>query len=270
MRVLITGAAGRIGGYLRTRLARPDRVLRLLDVAPLAAEPGEEVIQASVDDLDVLTEASRDVDAVVHLAGIPSEAQWDRILTTNIDGTYHTIEAARRAGIRRFVFASSNHAVGFLPRDPRGGKAPDYAFPAPDTYYGVSKVVGEALSALYHHRYGMDTVCLRILSCRDRPETRRQLATWLSPDDAGRLFEAALSTPSPGFRVVWGVSANTRAWFSMEEATALGYHPEDDAEAYADEIPAEHGDADPDDPVHRLVGGPFTLGTFDADGLRAR
>jgi len=265
VRVLITGAGGRIGGYLRSRLVQPNRLLRLLDVAPLVAGPGEEVVQASVDDLEALTEASRDVDAVVHLAGISSEDRWDHILRTNIDGTYHAIEAARRAGVGRFVFASSNHAVGFLSRDPSGGIAPDYAFPAPDTYYGVSKVVGEALAALYHHRYGMDAVCLRILSCRDRPTSPRELATWLSPDDAGRLFEAALSMPSPGFRVVWGVSANTRAWFAMEEATALGYHPHDDAEAYVDEILDDHGEPDPNDPRHRFVGGPFTLDTFDVD-----
>jgi uronate dehydrogenase len=264
VRVLITGGAGRIGGYLRGRLAQPGRILRLLDVAPMVAGPDEEVIQASVTDLEALTEASRDVDAVVHLGGIPVEAPWEDILRTNIDGTYHAIEAARRAGVRRFVFASSNHAVGFLPRDPRGANAPDYAFPAPDTYYGVSKVAGEALAALYHHRYGMDTVCLRILSCHDRPDSARDLATWLSPDDAGRLFEAALSTPNPGFRVLWGMSANTRAWFSMEEATALGYHPADDAEAFAGEILADQGEPDPSDRLHRLVGGPFTLPTLDA------
>lgn len=265
--MLITGAAGRIGGHLRSRLARPDRVLRLLDVAPMDAGPGEEVVQASVDDLDALIEASRDVDAVVHLAGFAGEAPWDRILETNIDGTYHMIEAARRADVNRFVFASSNHAVGFLPRDPNGANAPDYAFPAPDTYYGVSKVVGEALCSLYHHRYGMNTVCVRILSCFDRPNATRDLATWLSPDDAGRLFEAALSAPAPGFRVVWGVSANTRAWFAMEEANALGYRPEDDAEVYAEEILREHGQPDPDDPVHRLVGGRLTLSNFDAERL---
>lgn len=265
MRVLITGGAGRIGGYLRSRLAGSDRSLRLLDVAPLEAGPDEEVVQASVTDFEALIEASRDVDAVIHLGGIPVEDRWDNILTTNIDGTYHAIEAARRMGVRRFIFASSNHAVGFLPRHPGGGLAPDYAFPAPDTYYGVSKVACEALAALYHYRYGMDAVCLRILSCRDRPESIRELATWLSPDDAGRLFEAALTAPAPGFRVVWGVSANTRAWFSMEEAAALGYHPTDDAEVYADEILAKEGEPDPNDPVHRLVGGPFTLPTLDAE-----
>jgi nucleoside-diphosphate-sugar epimerase len=265
--VLITGAAGRIGGYLRKGLVRPNRVLRLLDVVPLGAGPGEEVLQASVDDLDALTEASRDVDAVVHLAGLASEATWDGILRTNIDGTYHAIEAARRAEVGRFVFASSNHAVGFLSRDPSARYAPDYAFPAPDTYYGVSKVAGEALCALYHHRYRMDTVCLRLLSCKDHPDSTRDLATWLSPDDACRLFEAAISARSPGFRVVWGVSANRRAWFSMEEARLLGYDPQDNAEAYAEGIIAKYGEPDLNDPTHRLVGGPFTLDRFDADQL---
>ena len=233
--------------------------------APLEVGPGEEVVQASVTDLDALVRACQDVDAVVHLAGIAGEAPWDRIRETNIDGTYNTIEAARRAGVERFVFASSNHAVGFLPRPPDGAKAPDYAFPAPDTYYGVSKVVGEALCSLYHHRYGMDTVCLRILSCHENPMGTREQATWLSPDDAGRLFEAALSAPDPGFRVVWGVSANSRAWFSMDEATALGYHPQDDAEIYAEELIGVEREPDADDPVHRFVGR-----TIDSRPVRRR
>lgn len=266
-RILVTGAAGRIGGYLHARLARSDRVLRLLDAAPLEVGPGEEVVQASVTDLDTLVRACQDVDAVVHLAGIAGEAPWDRIRDTNIDGTYNAIEAARRTGVGRFVFASSNHAVGFLPRSPNGAKAPDYAFPAPDTFYGVSKVVGEALCSLYHHRYGMDTVCLRILSCHEQPIGTRELATWLSPDDAGRLFEAALSAPDPGFRVVWGVSANSRAWFSMDEATALGYHPQDDAETYAEQLIGAEREPDAHDPVHRFVGGPLTLDRFDVERL---
>lgn len=266
-RVLVTGAAGRIGGYLRARLAAPDRVLRLLDVAPIEADPAEEVVHASVTDLAAMEEACRDVDAVVHLGGIPNEDRWEHVLETNIDGTYRAIEAARRAGVPRFVFASSNHAVGFLDRESQaaaGGVAPDYAFPAPDTYYGVGKVLGEALASLYHSRYGMDTICLRILTCRDTPVTVRDLGTWLSPDDTGRLFEAALTAPSPGFRVVWGVSANTRAWFSMEEAAALGYHPLDDAEDYAEQVLATHAALPLDALELRFVGGPFTDPQFDA------
>jgi uronate dehydrogenase len=145
---------------------------------------------------------------------------------------------------------------------------PDYAFPAPDTYYGVSKVAGEALAALYHYRYGLDTICLRILSCRERPVTVRELSTWLSPDDTGRLFEACLTTPQPGFRVAYGVSANTRGgWVSLAEARALGYEPRDDAEAYAADVLATAGEPDPADPVQAHLGGEFCLPSLDAQFL---
>ena len=257
--VVITGAAGRIGSMLRPRLARPGRTLRLLDIAPLTAGPGEEAVQASVTDLDAMVAACQGADAVLHLAGIPGEASWARILDLNIHGSYTTIEAARRAGAPRVVFASSNHAVGFTPRS--AFPVPDYAFPAPDTYYGVSKATMEALAGMYHHRYGMDVICLRILSCFERPANVRMLSTWLSPDDTGRLFEACLTAERPGFRVAYGVSANTRGgWVSLAEARALGYEPKDDAEAYAAQIIAEHGEPDPGhDPVLAYLGGEFTL-----------
>jgi uronate dehydrogenase len=258
--ILITGAAGQIGAMLRSRLARPGRVLRLLDVVPLAAQPGRAE--------EAMTAACAGADAVIHLGGIPSEAPWGSILDVNINGTYTVFEAARRAGVPRVVFASSNHAVGFYPR--AEFPVPDYAYPAPDTYYGVSKAAGEALAALYARRYGMDAICVRILSCFERPRNPRMLATWLSPDDAGRLFEACLTAPSPGFRVIYGVSANTRGgWVSLEEARALGYEPADDAEMYADE--AAPGGAEPDpaptDPVFRYLGGEFTFPALDAGNL---
>jgi hypothetical protein len=146
---------------------------------------------------------------------------------------------------------------------------PDYAFPVPDSYYGVSKAAGESLASLYHSRYGLDAICIRILTCAERPPTIRALSTWLSPDDAGRLFEACLSAPSPGFRVVFGVSANTRGgWVSLDEARALGYEPRDDAEVYAAEVIAANGEPDPADPVLAHLGGEFTLPGRDA-GLPA-
>ncbi len=258
--IVITGAAGLIGSMLRPRLAAPGRTLRLLDIAPLTAGPGEEAIQASVADMDAMTAACRGADAVIHLAGIPGEAAWDRILETNINGSYVAFEAARRAGTPRVIFASSNHAVGFTPRS--AFPVPDYAFPAPDTYYGVSKAAGEALAAMYHHRYGLDAICLRILSCFPRPANVRMLSTWLSPDDAGRLFEACLTADRPGFRVAFGVSANTRGgWVSLAEARALGYEPRDDAEEYAAEVLAAAGEAPApeSDPVLAYLGGEFTL-----------
>ncbi len=249
---------------LRPRLARPDRTLRLVDVAPLVAGAGEEAIQASVTDMDAMTAACRGADAVIHLGGVSGEDSWQRIQEVNINGGYVTFEAARRAGVPRVIFASSNHAVGFTPR--ADFPVPDYAFPAPDTYYGVSKAAIEALASMYCHRYGMDAICVRILSCFPRPRNVRMLSTWLSPDDAGRLFEACLTVPAPGFRVIFGVSANTRGgWVSLAEARALGYQPRDDAEAYAAEIIAARGEPDPrHDPLLRYLGGEFTLPAAEA------
>ena len=281
--ILITGAAGRIGSMLRSRLAKPGRVLRLFDVAPLTPPPGpgEEAITASVTDMAAMTAACAGADAVIHLGGIPTEDAWGPILDVNINGTYTVFEAARRAGVPRVVFASSNHAVGFTPRD--SFPVADEAAPVPDTYYGVSKAAGEALAALYAHRYGLEAICVRILSCFDRPRDARMLATWLSPDDAGRLFEACLTAPAPGFRVIYGVSANTRGgWVSLEGARALGYEPCDDAEAYAAEVlhgtrtPAEAppppGNEWPEhaDPVFRFLGGEFTFPSLDAPVPPAR
>jgi nucleoside-diphosphate-sugar epimerase len=254
-RILVTGAAGAIGTMLRPRLARTGRTLRLLDVAPLTAGPGEEVRSGSVSDLDLMVRACADVDVVLHLGGHSREAAWADILEHNINGTYTVLEAARRAGAPRVVFASSNHAVGFRPVDEPAG---EYLYPRPDTYYGVSKAAGEALGSLYHDRYGLDVICLRIGSCAERPWNERGLATWLSPDDCARLMEASISVPSPGFRVVWGISANTRASFSLAEARALGYAPQDDAEVFAAEMPASEGL----DKVY--LGGDFCAPSLDA------
>ena len=257
--IVITGAAGLVGSMLRPRLAQPGRTLRLVDIARLTAGPDEEAVQASVTDLAAMTAACAGADAVIHLAGIPGEASWARICELNINGSYVTFEAARRAGVPRVIFASSNHAVGFTPRS--AFPVPDYAFPAPDTFYGVSKATVEALAAMYHYRHGMDAICLRILSCFPEPSDTRMLSTWLSPDDAGRLFEACLTADRPGFRVAYGVSANTRGgWVSLAEAKALGYQPRDDAESYAAALIAEHGEPDlANDPVLQYLGGPFTL-----------
>jgi nucleoside-diphosphate-sugar epimerase len=262
----MTGAAGGVGTILRPRLARPGRTLRLLDIEPVEAGPGEETVRASVTDLAATTEACRGVDAVIHLGGRSTEAPWERILETNIDGTYKVFEAARRAGVPRVIFASSNHAVGF--HTPDEYPLPEDVPTLPDTYYGVSKVTGEALGALYHHRYGLDVICVRILTCFPKPPDARALSTWLSPDDGARLFEACLAAEQPGYRVVYGVSANTRGgWVSLEGAAALGYSSKDDAEAYAAEIITEHGEPAPDDPIFRYLGGQFTLPRLDAENL---
>lgn len=259
MRLLITGAAGGVGTLLRPRLAAPGRVLRLLDVAELPdTGDGAELVRASITDLDAVVAACADVDAILHLGGLSTEHPWEEILPVNIDGTYKVFEAARLAGVPRVVFASTNHTVGFHPRD--GRQAPDYLFPRPDTFYGVSKVAGEALGSLYHDRYGLDVVCLRIGGCFAKPLDTRMLETWPSPRDAAALVEAALSVPSPGFTVVWGVSDNTRRWWSLDAAEAIGYRSQDDAEVYADEVPPK------DERFLGYLGGAFCSPDLDGGG----
>ncbi|MET1071384.1 MAG: NAD(P)-dependent oxidoreductase, partial [Umezawaea sp.] len=165
--------------------------------------------------------------------------------------------AARRQGVTRVLLASSNHAVGYVPK--ADGEAGDDLFPRPDTYYGVSKVAMEALGSLYADRYGMDVIAIRIGSCFEKPRDARMLSTWLSPDDAARLFEACVAAPSPGFRVVWGVSDNTRRWFSLDGAFALGYESKDDAEVFASEV----GAPDPASLAEQRVGGVWCGPDFD-------
>jgi uronate dehydrogenase len=248
--ILVTGAAGRVGAVLRRGLPALGWRLRPLDLAPLPAEP--EAVQADVLDPAALAAAMKGVAAVVHLAGLPREASWGATLTTNIDGTYQVFEAARLAGVRRIVYASSNHAVGFTPRQPFAGiDIP----PRPDTLNGLSKCFGEALGRLYVDKYGLEVVCLRIGSCFPVPTTVRQLSTWLSPGDLVRLVHASLTAPGLDYAVVYGISANTRGWWDLGPGRAIGFDPVDDAEAYAAQVLAASGEPDPDDPEHAYLGG---------------
>ena len=261
-RLLITGAAGNMGRLLRPFLRRDGRVLRLADVAEIDdVHPDEEVMSVDVTDPAAVAKACQDVDAVLHLGGISTEASFDDLLLVNVVGTRNVLQAAVDAGVGRILLASSNHAVGFYRHAdvPAGGDGlPDGLPPRPDTYYGWSKAALESLGALYHHRFGVDVVCLRIGTCFDEPIGNRGLATWLSPADAARLVEACLVAPEVGFTVVWAVSDNTRRWWSLARARALGYESRDDGERFAAARIAEFGEPDLTDPVHDYVGGTYT------------
>jgi uronate dehydrogenase len=222
-----------------------------MPLSPL--EPGEnaELIVGSFLDPETIAAASAGARAVVHLGGLSHAGySWPEYLEVNIHGTQVVADAARHAGVERVVYASSNHAVGFAPLV-EGGVVPDLEYPRPDSYYGVSKVASESLLSLYHDRYGLDVVCLRIGSYRERPFDRRSLWSWLSPGDCTRLVEAALTAPNLGFRVIWGVSANSRAAVSLDQGRAIGYEPLDNAEDYVSEIVD-------DQPIWNNVGGPYT------------
>ncbi|MFF1697430.1 NAD-dependent epimerase/dehydratase family protein [Streptomyces sp. NPDC058257] len=254
--ILLTGAAGGLGTLMRGLLPAYGYRLRLLDVLPIDGEP--DAITADLADKKALREAVRGVDAVIHLAGISLEASFDKILRANIEGTYNLYEAAREEGVRRVVFASSNHALGFTPRPV--GDDPLIAVDAPrrpDTFYGLSKSFGEDLAQFYWDKHGVETVSVRIGSCFLEPSSVRMLSVWMSPGDGARLFDAALTAPAVGHTVVYGSSANTRLWWDLSSARALGYEPQDDSEQYARKLVAEQGELDPANPDHANLGGHF-------------
>ena len=254
--VLLTGAAGGLGTLMRGLLPAYGYDLRLFDVAPVEGEP--DAITADLGDRAALREAMRGVDAVIHLAGISLEASFDKILRSNIEGTYNLYEAAREEGVGRIVFASSNHAIGYTPRPLDGDPLIPVDTPRrPDTLYGLSKAFGEDLAQFYWDKHGMETVSVRIGSCFTEPTSVRMLSVWMSPGDGARLFHAALTAEDVRHTVVHGSSDNTRLWWDLTTARSLGYDPQDDSEQYADKLVAEHGELDPDNPDHAHLGGHF-------------
>lgn len=235
-KVLITGAAGRIGRTLRAGLK--DRcALRLMDRVQIEDAEVDDVHIGDVADMEWMAEVCQGVDAVVHLAGDPSTgAPWESILEVNIKGTYGAYEGARRGGAQRLVFASSNHATGFYEQEAI------YTTPEmpvrPDSLYGVSKSFGEDLARFYVDEYGMKAYCLRIGSFQpdEAVENRRGdriLSTWLSYRDAVQLVWRCLQVERVDFGVYYGISGNKRAYWDTENARRdLGYAPEDDAERF--------------------------------------
>jgi nucleoside-diphosphate-sugar epimerase len=268
--VLVTGAGGRVGRMLRRRLARPGRLLRLVDAVPQRpAEAGEQVetILGTVNDRDLMRRVSVGCDAVLHLGALPGESTWELLQSVNVDGTRTVLDAACAAGVPRVLLASSAHVAGFYRRpgsgpEPAGVLAhpgPDglpAAVPArPDTYYGVSKAAAEALGSLYADRFAMTVIALRLGDCAPEPPGAWALHSWLSPDDCARLVEAGLVTDLIGYHVVWGISRNARRWWSLAEGERIGYFPRDDAEQYADRVAAAEG---PRATTLGLVGGRST------------
>lgn len=254
-RLLLTGAAGGLGRELRPRLKRICKVLRSSDVADLgAAAHGEELVPAALQDAAAVAALLDGVDAVVHLGGVSVEGPFEPILQANIVGVYNLYEAARVHGVRRIVFASSNHVTGFYRQD----EVVDARAPVrPDGYYGLSKAFGENLSRFYFDRYGIETVCLRIGSSFPEPKDRRMLATWMSYDDLERLVVASLTAPVVGHTVIFGTSDNTTSWYDNTYARHVGYRPQDSSEPFRAGLEARQPKLDLSDAATVFQGGAF-------------
>lgn len=258
-RTLLTGASGRLGRYLRERFAALGRPLLATDLVAAAgdddvAPDGGEVVLADLADRAAVDELMRqDIDAVVHFGGIANEAPWQAILDANIAGTYNIFEAARKAGVKRVIYASSYHVLGMH----KASDAPldRHAEVRPDSLYAVSKLFGENLSRLYHDKFGIGCLNLRICAANN-PGSQRDLKIWCQRDDLAQLVFAGLDAPELGYRTVFAISDNQGAWYVNEPSETLGWRPEHSSE----ELPAPVGGwPAPDPEVAVLQGGGFAV-----------
>ncbi|MDM0058649.1 NAD-dependent epimerase/dehydratase family protein [Variovorax fucosicus] len=255
-RLLLTGAGGGLGKVLRERLQPSAEILRLSDIAPMAPAAGahEEVVPCNLADKQAVDALVAGCDAIVHLGGVSVERPFEEILEANIRGVFNVYEAARRHGVKRIVFASSNHVIGFHKQTETLDASCQRR---PDGYYGLSKSFGEDTAQFYYDRYGVETVSIRIGSSFPEPANRRMMHTWLSFRDLTTLIEKSLFTPDVKHTIVYGMSANKNVWWDNTQAAHLGFVPQDTSEVFRDKVEAQPPVA-PTDPNAVYQGGAFT------------
>lgn len=261
-RVLVTGAAGGIGTHLRRLLPAIYSDLVLSDIkSPANLKQTEKFIQADVSNAAEIEAACAGVDGIVHLGGISGEAPWEKIHNANIVGCYNLFEAARKSGVKRIIFASSNHAVGFYPRSTT---IDTEVIPRPDSRYGLSKLFGEGLGALYAYKHGIGVTSLRIGNVNEEPIDRRRLSIWIKPEDLVQLIRIGLERPGLVYEVMYGVSDNKRSWYDNSHAANLGYRPEGRSEDYATSVVANDPKRE-ETPSEFYQGGTFCGEEYSAD-----
>ncbi|VVE74279.1 NAD-dependent dehydratase [Pandoraea anapnoica] len=256
-RLLLTGAAGNLGKQLRSKLAEWADIVRVSDIVPITdTAVHEESMQVDLADRAAVHALLEGVDALVHLGGVSVEAPFDDILQANILGLYNVYSAAQKQGVKRIVYASSNHAVGFHPVT----EVLDIDAPhRPDGMYGISKCFGEDLSRYYFDRFGLETVCLRIGSSFEQPKNPRMMVTYLSYRDFIELVRCSLFTNRVGHAIIYGVSDNPTLWVDNTKAAFLGFRAQDSSAEFAGLFPAKAPDPQMDDWTQRFQGGPFVL-----------
>jgi len=261
-KIALSGASGNIGRILRVELPRRGHALRSCGgrEALAARHEGEDVMHGDLRRPEIVDRLLRDVDVLVHMAGTSVERPLPEIIQNNLVALHEVYEGARRHGVGRVIFASSNHAFGMHPVESRLHREATYR---PDGFYGLSKMWGEGMARLYWDKHGIESVCLRIGSAEKAPANRRHLSTWLGPDDLIHLIERAIEAPDVGYAEVWGISNNRRAYWDVSEPNAIGYEPRQDAEDWAATV--EHVAAHPDPLSARFQGGAFVVDGYSRE-----
>lgn len=259
-KLLVTGAAGGVAQQICPLLRERFGPLILSDRQALGDIGDNEFRPADLTDRTAVLAAMEGADAVLHLGGQSLEADWDVIHTANIVGCHTVFDCAREAGVQRVIFASSNHTIGFYNRSVH--LTTDNAV-RPDSFYGVSKVFGESLAALYADKHGLRCLSIRIGNILPKPIDRRRLAIWMHPEDMVQMVEIGLTHPDIHNQVVWGVSINGHNWWDNSVAEGLGYRPKHRSEEHEAEVLAV---TEPVDPVgDHFQGADFASEHFDGD-----
>jgi len=256
MRVLLTGATGNIGRLLRPYLAETYASVLLNGRSPIDdLRPKEVYERGDMCDPELMDRLVGQVDGIIHMGGLVGpDFTFEETLASNFVSVYHLFEAARRHGVRRIIYASTHHAVGFLPR---GAHIDHTTPPRPDSWYGITKACGEMLASHAADRYGLDVMTIRIGSVSEKVPDERRVHIWCSARDLASLIQLGLTGPQQGYHLVYGVSNCPDPMIDNRYAESLGYRAQDDSLDHLTDPALAHQVPDPENPEHRYIGGHF-------------
>ena len=254
--ILLTGAAGTLGNQLRESLSKSCSILRISDKTNLVQNfKNEEIYQANLTSKKEMLDLTKNIDCVIHMGGYIGD-NWEEVLDANIKGMHNLYSSCKSNNVKRIIWASSVHTVGFYARS----EVIDSKVPTrPDSNYGISKVFGEALAQLYWDKYKLESVSLRIYSCLEKPNDHRALSTWLSYDDLRCLIIACLNSSNVEHSIIFGVSNNDSLLIDNKYAKHIGYKPKDYGEDFRSLIEKKDGFIDSTDSLVTTHGGYFAL-----------
>jgi len=225
----------------------------------------EEVMHGDLREPEVVDRLLQGVDVLIHLAGTSVERPLPEIIENNLRALHEVYEGARRHGVKRVVFASSNHAFGMYSVTEK--LSIDAPF-RPDGFYGLSKAWGEDMTRMYWDKHGIEGISVRIGSTLERPTEFRHLSTWFGYEDVTQFMMCCIEAREVGYLAVWGVSNNTRSYWDNSVAERIGYRPVQNAEDYADEILRQPNPLDPI--AQKFQGGSFTTMDYTPPEERPR
>lgn len=265
LKIGITGGSGRVGTSLRQALSSQVGHVRVIDIfEPGTLEANESFRAADITKLHELVGCFAGLDGVIHLAGLPGEANIDEIARVNVVGTSNVLEAVHRARVPRLVLGSSSHVVGLYPRTEIVG--PDVPM-RPDGLYGLSKCWSELAAGLYYDKLGVRSLIIRIGNALEKPNSLRTLEIWISPADLAQLVLIGLEHPDITCTTVYGVSAGGGAWWDNAVAQRLGYQPVDRAIDFVDG-PLDDESGPLADIARHFQGGSFAATNHDGQPRR--